>query len=66
MLPIPTIQWWLVWSAVHECWLIRYEAPSALPLDIATVMLQQFFIVLLSRKLLSHSNATARSSHHDL
>ena len=47
---ITTIQGWLVWTVVYARWLIRREAISTLQSDIATTVLQRFYVALLGWK----------------
>ena len=48
LISVTTIQGWFVWTVVYACWLIRCEAISTLPSDIATAVLQRFYAALLS------------------
>ena len=50
LVSITAIQGWLVWRAVYLRWLIRREAISTLPSDIAMAVLQRFYAALLSWK----------------
>ena len=50
LVSVTTIQGWLVWTAVYARWLIRCEAINILRLDMATAVLQRFYVALLSWK----------------